>query len=105
MSDRLICLPMTIRCICMAAFLVGCVQPQTPGGGAGGGGDWSIEDAILYRDDLGSHPGCATDGMTYTPGSISGYQCAVKDYGGSPDGSKPIVLLIHGNSDTPDEWE
>jgi pimeloyl-ACP methyl ester carboxylesterase len=95
---------MTIRSLLVAAFLGGCVQPQTPGPDTGGG-DWSIEDAILYRDDLASHPGCSTDGMSYTPGSIPGFACAVKAYGGSPDTSKPIVLLIHGNSDTPDEWE
>lgn len=87
-------------------LLSACVQPQGGGGGRpSGGGEVSIEDAILYRDDLGAHPGCSTSGMTYTPGAMDGYRCAAKEYPTDEDTSKPIVLLFHGNSDTPGEWE
>lgn len=55
------------------------------------------------------HPGCSTVGLTYTPAAIAGYACAAKEYpfpaGVTEDTDKPIVLLIHGNSDTPAEWE
>ncbi len=55
------------------------------------------------------HPGCSTDGLSYTPASIPGYPCAAKEYpfpsGVTEDTSKPIVLLIHGNSDSPSAWE
>lgn len=55
------------------------------------------------------HPGCSTAGLSYTPANIPGYPCAAKLYpfpaGVSEDTSKPIVLLIHGNSDSPDSWE
>ncbi|MBO6935920.1 MAG: alpha/beta fold hydrolase [Deltaproteobacteria bacterium] len=62
-------------------------------------------DAISYRA-LATHPGCTTDGLSYEPASIAGYQCAAKAYPVSgEDTSKPIVLLIHGNSDTPGVWE
>ncbi len=64
----------------------------------------AVEDAITYRD-LGTHPGCSTDGLSYTAASIPGYDCAAKDYTGTEDTNKPIVLLIHGNSDTPSSWE
>lgn len=61
-------------------------------------------DAIGYRE-LGSHPGCSSTGLGYEAASIAGYQCAAKDYTGVEDSSKPIVLLIHGNSDGPEGWE
>jgi pimeloyl-ACP methyl ester carboxylesterase len=55
------------------------------------------------------HPGCSTAGLSYTPASIAGYPCAAKQYpfptGVSEDTSKPIVILIHGNSDSPVSWE
>lgn len=63
-----------------------------------------VSDAITYRD-LGTHPGCSTAGLTYTPASIAGYACAAKEYVGTEDTNKPIVILIHGNSDTPSSWE
>lgn len=67
--------------------------------------DDAAKDAITYRD-LASHPGCSTDGLSYTAASIPGYTCAAKAYTpASPDATKPIVLLIHGNSDTPSSWE
>ncbi len=83
-----------------------CVDSVARPGGTGGGGEWSVADAVVYRDDLGTHPGCATDGMAYAPAGPDGYQCASKVYPvASEDTARPIVLLIHGNSDTPDEWE
>jgi hypothetical protein len=55
------------------------------------------------------HPGCSTDGLSYTPASIAGYPCAAIEFpfpaGASEDTSKPIVLLIHGNSDVPRSWQ
>lgn len=57
------------------------------------------------------HPGCSTAGLDadYPLASIAGYPCAAKDYpfpeGVTEDTSKPIVILVHGNSDTPDSWE
>ncbi len=55
-----------------------------------------------------THPGCTTDGLSYTPASIPGYPCAAREFpfpaGVSEDTSKPIVILIHGNSSTPDDW-
>lgn len=55
------------------------------------------------------HPGCSTAGLAYTPASIAGYPCAAKQYdfpeGAAEDTSKPIVILIHGNSDNPAGWE
>ena len=87
-----------------ALAIGGCFQsiPREPGGDDGGG---SMLDAIEYRDDLGGHPGCTTDGLAYPAATIAGYSCAAKDYGGTPQADKPLVLLVHGNSDTPDEWE
>lgn len=62
-------------------------------------------DVIPYRD-LSSHPGCTTAGLSYTPASIPGYPCAAKEYvPANEDTSKPIVLLVHGNSDSPSEFE
>jgi pimeloyl-ACP methyl ester carboxylesterase len=55
------------------------------------------------------HPGCSTVGLTYTPANIQDYPCAAKQYpfptDVSEDTSKPIIILIHGNSDSPAEWE
>ncbi len=70
----------------------------------------SFDDAqdaaeVNYRDDLAAHVGCSVEGLAYTPASIDGYPCAAKDYTDQEDTSKPIVLLVHGNSDTPDSWE
>lgn len=63
-----------------------------------------VADAITYRD-LGSHPGCSTAGLTYTAATVPGYDCAAKEYVGTEDTSKPIIIMIHGNSDTPSSWE
>jgi pimeloyl-ACP methyl ester carboxylesterase len=67
-------------------------------------GDNPAPDVIAYRE-LAGHPGCSTEGLSYPAASIPGYQCAAKDYTGTEDPSKPIVLLIHGNSDRPHGWE
>jgi hypothetical protein len=63
-------------------------------------------DAIQYRD-IGSHPGCTVDGLSYPAAQINGYKCAAKEYAipGTEDTSKPVVLLIHGNSSTPADYE
>jgi pimeloyl-ACP methyl ester carboxylesterase len=95
----------------VAGLATGCFQTMTPpGDGDGDGdGDGSAIDAIEYRDDLTAHPGCATAGMSYAPAAIAGYGCAAKAYpfpaGVAEDPGKPIVLLFHGNSDSPQEWE
>ena len=89
------------------AVLAGCFQSVTPPGGGPSGSDSA--DAIEYRDDLGSHPGCVTADMTYSPATLPAYGCAAKAYafptGVAEDTGRPIVLLFHGNSDTPAEWE
>jgi hypothetical protein len=70
-------------------------------------------DALKYRD-LATHPGCSTAGLetraanAYKPAVVPGYKCAAKEYpfGATPeDKSKPIVILVHGNSSTPADWE
>lgn len=78
-----------------------------------------------YRDDLTKHPGCkprtAYDGKLFlnssneatvapgTPASVAGYTCAAKEYtmpsGVTVDATKPIVILVHGNSANPNSWE
>lgn len=54
------------------------------------------------------HPGCTVDGLMYTPASIPGYACAARQFdfpaGTQEDTSKPIVILVHGNSDSPASW-
>lgn len=68
-------------------------------------------DAIPYRA-IDGHPGCTTAGLearvasAYVPATIPGYKCAAKAYPlASDDPKKPIVLLVHGNSSTPGDWE
>jgi hypothetical protein len=55
-----------------------------------------------------THPGCSTEGLTYTPAAIAGYPCAAREFpfpsGVVEDPSKPIVILVHGNSDSPAGW-
>lgn len=61
---------------------------------------------ISYRDDLDAHPGCSTEGLSYTPAAIPGYKCAAKAYPvTNEDTSRPVVLLVHGNSDGTGGWE
>jgi SHS family lactate transporter-like MFS transporter len=85
------------------------------------------KDVIKYRD-LATHPGCTTAGLdqprpgcvgwqnsgvgfysapsVVTQKDIPGYQCAAKQYPtDAEDKTKPILLLIHGNSDAPSGWE
>lgn len=62
-----------------------------------------VSDAIDYRD-LSNHPGCSTADLTYTNATIAGYNCAAREFTGTEDTTKPIVLLIHGNSDSPSSW-
>ena len=69
------------------------------------------KDAITYRS-LDGHPGCTTVGLdtrkagSYVPATIRGYRCAAKAYPlVNEDTGKPIVLLMHGNSSTPGDWE
>ncbi|MDF2693670.1 MAG: hypothetical protein K0S65_2053 [Labilithrix sp.] len=77
-------------------------------------------DGVVYRN-LGSHPGCTTAGLearaagcpksggSYSGGQIANvacYRCAAKAYPvASEDTSKPIIILVHGNSDAPSGWE
>jgi pimeloyl-ACP methyl ester carboxylesterase len=61
---------------------------------------------VSYRDDLASHPGCSIEGLSFAPAQIPGYQCAAKAYPVmSDDPAKPIILLVHGNSDGVGGWE
>ncbi len=57
---------------------------------------------------LASHPGCSVAGLAYTPAQVDGFTCAAREFpfpaGVVEDTSKPIVILVHGNSDTPDGW-
>lgn len=69
------------------------------------------KDGITYRA-IDGHPGCTTDGLeqrkasAYTPATIPGYKCAAKAYPlPNEDVKKPIVLLVHGNSSTPADYE
>jgi pimeloyl-ACP methyl ester carboxylesterase len=75
---------------------------------------------ITYMDDLATHPGCTTaglEGRLAIDGTAAGYtaavincgtfKCAAKDYGAPAvdDPTKPIIVLVHGNSSTPSDWE
>jgi pimeloyl-ACP methyl ester carboxylesterase len=75
---------------------------------AGDSTSWPIEDTLSYRS-LATHPGCSQSSMTYAPASVADYTCAAKLYpfptGTSEDTSAPIVVLVHGNSDTPAGFE
>jgi pimeloyl-ACP methyl ester carboxylesterase len=63
----------------------------------------------ITPDPMGmAHPGCTTAGLMYTPASIPGFTCAARQWdfpaGSSEDTTKPIVILVHGNSETPTGW-
>ena len=70
-------------------------------------------DVLKYRE-LATHAGCSIAGLetraanAYKAAVIPGYKCAAKEYplGATPeDTSQPIVILVHGNSSTPADWE
>lgn len=64
-----------------------------------------VSDAITYRD-LATHPGYTTEGpLLYTPTTIAGFDGSAKEYVDVEDTNKPIVLLVHGNSDSPTTFE
>ncbi|MBP6629800.1 MAG: hypothetical protein KA297_10240 [Kofleriaceae bacterium] len=92
------------------AGAAGCFQsiPTAPGDDRPGDRG-SSADAITYRDELSMHPGCSTAGLTYPAADLAGFRCAAKAYpipaGVSERTDGPVVLLLHGNSDTPAEWE
>ena len=69
----------------------------------------SPADAIAYRDDLQLHPGCTMQGLLYEPSPLGDFAGAVRTWpfpeGVVEDRSRPVVLLLHGNSDTPSCWE
>lgn len=63
----------------------------------------------LTPDGMGkAHPGCSVEGLMYTPASIPGYTCAARQFdvpaGVTEDTTKPIVILVHGNSESPSGW-
>ena len=53
-----------------------------------------VYSAITYRDDLASHPGCSTAGMSYPAADLPGYPCAAKAYA-FPSGGFPDRWLSH----------
>jgi pimeloyl-ACP methyl ester carboxylesterase len=67
-----------------------------------------MEEAVTYRE-LTAHPGCSTAALSYAAASIAGFNCSAKEYafpnGVSEDTRKPVVLLFHGNSSTPKDFE
>jgi pimeloyl-ACP methyl ester carboxylesterase len=54
------------------------------------------------------HPGCSSAGLSYTAAAIPGFSCAAREFpfpsGVTEDTAKPIVVLVHGNSETPTGW-
>jgi hypothetical protein len=63
----------------------------------------------LAADASGAaHPGCSVAGLSYPPAAIAGYSCAAREFpfpaGVAEDTSKPIVILVHGNSESPTGW-
>ncbi len=119
-----------ISSIALLALASSACLTQTDFGGAGAGPapssasagtdpatNTTNADGIPYREDLSKHPGCTTDGLAarpagatnavqYAPAVIPGYKCAAKQYQTpSEDTNKPIVLLVHGNSSTPGDYE
>ncbi len=63
----------------------------------------------IAPDSTGArHPGCATDGLAYPAAVIAGYPCAARalDFpaGVTEDTTRPIVILVHGNSESPSGW-
>jgi len=82
----------------------GVAMPQ-PGDASYPGGRYRT----LAPDAAGKiHPGCTVDGLMYTPASIPGYACAAREFpfpdGVVEDTTKPIIILVHGNSESPTGW-
>jgi pimeloyl-ACP methyl ester carboxylesterase len=82
----------------------GVTLPQ-PGDASYPGGHYRT----ITADSAGKiHPGCTVDGLTYTPASIAGYTCAARQFdfpaGVTEDTTKPIIILVHGNSESPNGW-
>ncbi len=53
------------------------------------------------------HPGCSTAGLAYPSATIPGYACAARAFTSDTmpiDMAKPIVILVHGNSESPTGW-
>ncbi|MCK6545437.1 hypothetical protein L6R52_06170 [Myxococcota bacterium] len=84
---------------------------------ADGNQNLEADYAGKYRDDLANHPGCEPRMMYAASGSepfsldneatvpegaaleLTGFPCAAKDYvNANVDTTKPIVILVHGNS-------
>jgi pimeloyl-ACP methyl ester carboxylesterase len=79
--------------------LAACQPPDIP----------PMEEKVTYRE-LSAHPGYTRAGLTaYTPAEIAGFAGSAKQYpfpsGVSENAQKPIVLLFHGNSSTPADFE
>lgn len=112
----------------VAAMLPGWPVADAPEMIAAPGGDESLDGdyAGKYRDDLVNHPGCIprssygpnseflmTDNESTVPSgsaasntTLPGYPCAAKIYDQpSEDTSKPIVILVHGNSSGVNSFE
>lgn len=72
---------------------------------------------LTYQDNLATHPGCTTAGLAgrlsadgkpagYVSATLPDFPCAVKEYAPlTEDPSKAIVVLFHGNSSTPRDFE
>lgn len=73
---------------------------------------------ITYRDDLANHPGCTKDGIEarlqidgkpggYTAATLPDFPCSAKAYPApaNEDTTRAIIVLVHGNSSTPADWE
>lgn len=82
----------------------GTTLPQ-PGDASYPGGRYRV----LASDATGTpHPGCSIAGLSYSPASIPGFACAAREFpfpaGVVEDTTKPIVILVHGNSESPTGW-
>jgi len=92
-------LPVATRNTWDGASIPGANDPVYPGG----------RYRTLTADATGKiHPGCTTDGLSYAPASIPGYACAAREFpppaGVTEDTTRPIVILAHGNSESPTGW-
>jgi pimeloyl-ACP methyl ester carboxylesterase len=105
--------------------------PTSGSGGSGGAAspDPSQNEAnkdaapnyVTYLDNLSTHPGCTKVGLdtrlglgeaagsgrgAYVAADIPNYPCAAKAYDATNvDPAKPIIILVHGNSSTPLDYD